>query len=90
MDIKKIKLSVVSIFMLAIIYLFATFMFTISGIYGVFFTYSFPDLGSFDVIGWITIIISWIVKLIIKLFMLGMFLSLLAWGSVEIAKKVTK
>lgn len=87
-NIRKLQTSIFAIFTFAVLFLFISFLFEISGIYGIFFAYSFPELGSFDVIGWVTTIVGWIVKLIIKLFMLGMLLSLLAWSSAYLANKM--
>lgn len=86
-DIKKVIRGGITVLVMAIVFLVMTFLLTISGIHGFFFAYSLPVFNSINPIDIVTTIVLWSVQLVVKLFMLGFFLSIVNIVSAHLVKR---
>jgi len=77
-SIRKLFVSLVAIFALAIVFLIGSIIAQLGGIYGAFFSFGFPEISTVGMVEFFTSIFVWIMQTVIRLFLLGVFLSLVS------------
>jgi hypothetical protein len=90
LDLKSLRNAVVAIFVVGVLFVIITALMDIVGMWGIISSFALPNLGEFNIVTWFTGIFLWIFKLIIKLFLLGLFLELLVVCSTIIVDAVLK